>query len=85
MNSMNALVNTPVSTAAAFTGDPVPGMLSNVATLKRDSIPTNANQANVQPVYEIYANVRPAISAVSPKPSTASSRKYRNSSRRAIR
>ena len=24
--------------------------------LKRDSIPTNANQANVQPVYEVYAN-----------------------------
>jgi multidrug efflux pump subunit AcrB len=24
--------------------------------LKRDSIPTNANQANVQPLYEIYAN-----------------------------
>ena len=58
VNSMNALVNTPVSTAVAFTGDPVPGMLSNVATLKRDSIPTNANQANIQPVYEIYANVQ---------------------------
>ena len=36
--------------------NPVPGLLSNVATLKRDSIPTNANQANIQPVYEIYAN-----------------------------
>jgi multidrug efflux pump subunit AcrB len=58
VNSMNALVNTPVSTAVAFTGDPVPGMLSNVATLRRDSIPTNANQANIQPVYEIYANVQ---------------------------
>ena len=32
------------------------GLLSNVATLKRDSIPTNTNQANIQPVYEIYAN-----------------------------
>jgi multidrug efflux pump subunit AcrB len=58
VNSMNALVNTPVSTAVAFTGDPVPGMLSNVATLRRDSTPTNANQANIQPVYEIYANVQ---------------------------
>jgi multidrug efflux pump subunit AcrB len=58
VDSMNALVNTPVSTAVAFTGDPVPGMLSNVATLQRDSIPTNANQANIQPVYEIYANVQ---------------------------
>jgi multidrug efflux pump subunit AcrB len=34
----------------------VPGLLSNVASLKRDSIPTNANQANVQPLYEVYAN-----------------------------
>jgi multidrug efflux pump subunit AcrB len=58
VNSMNALVNTPVSAAVAFTGDPVPGMLSNVATLRRDSTPTNANQANIQPVYEIYANVQ---------------------------
>lgn len=37
---MNALVNTPISTATAFTGDPAPGMLSNVATIRRDSIPT---------------------------------------------
>ena len=36
--------------------NPVPGLLSNVATLTRDSIPTNTNQANIQPVYEIYAN-----------------------------
>ncbi|HXX03707.1 MAG TPA: efflux RND transporter permease subunit [Xanthobacteraceae bacterium] len=56
VNSVNELKNTPVST---FGGrNPVPGLLSNVATLKRDSVPTNANQANVQPVYEIYANAR---------------------------
>jgi multidrug efflux pump subunit AcrB len=58
VDSMNALVNTPVSTATAFPGEPVPGMLSNVATIRRDSIPTNANHANIQPVYEIYANVQ---------------------------
>jgi multidrug efflux pump subunit AcrB len=34
----------------------VPGLLSNVATLTRDSIATNANQANIQPLYEIFAN-----------------------------
>ena len=33
-------------------------MLSNVASIKRDSIPTNLNHANIQPVYEIYANVQ---------------------------
>ncbi|HUI20445.1 MAG TPA: efflux RND transporter permease subunit [Methylocella sp.] len=64
VDSMNALVNTPVSTATApatatpSTYEPVPGMLSNVATIRRDSVPTNANQANIQPVYEIYANVQ---------------------------
>jgi len=56
VDTVNELKNTPVST---FGGrNPVPGLLSNVATLKRDSVPTNANQANVQPVYEIYANAR---------------------------
>jgi multidrug efflux pump subunit AcrB len=55
--TFNALKNTPVTKfAVGNNGSPVPGLLSNVATLKRDSIPTNANQANVQPLYEIYAN-----------------------------
>ena len=64
VDSMTALINTPVSTAAApatatpSINEPVPGMLSNVATIKRDSIPTNLNHANIQPVYEIYANVQ---------------------------
>jgi len=60
VDSMNALLNTPVSTATATgsPGEPVPGMLSNVATIRRDSVPTNANHANIQPVYEVYANVQ---------------------------
>jgi multidrug efflux pump subunit AcrB len=36
----------------------VPGLLGNVATLTRQTMPTNANQANVQPVYEVYANAQ---------------------------
>jgi len=56
-DTFNDLKNTPVTKfAVGNNGSPVPGLLSNVATLKRDSIPTNANQANVQPLYEIYAN-----------------------------
>jgi multidrug efflux pump subunit AcrB len=55
VDSMNALVNTPTT---ASPSEPVPGMLSNVATIRRDSVPTNANHANIQPVYEIYANVQ---------------------------
>jgi multidrug efflux pump subunit AcrB len=55
-NSLNDLKNTPVTTFTTTGRNPVPGLLSNVASLKRDSVPTNANQANIQPVYEIYAN-----------------------------
>ena len=36
----------------------MPGLLSNVATLQRGSVPTNSNQANIQPVYEVYASVQ---------------------------
>jgi multidrug efflux pump subunit AcrB len=56
--SLNSLENTPVSTALAPAGDPVPGLLSNVATFTRTSVPTNTNQANIQPVYDVYANVQ---------------------------
>ena len=55
--SIDDLRNTPVGSFTASNGNPVPQLLENVATLKRDSIPTNANHANVQPVYEVYANV----------------------------
>ena len=56
--SLNALTNTPVSTSLSPQGDPVPGLLSNVATFTRTAVPTNANQANIQPVYEVYANLQ---------------------------
>src|SRR5215472_2424871 len=56
--SLNALTNTPVSASLSPQGEPVPGLLSNVATLPRISVPTNANQANIQPVYEVFANLQ---------------------------
>jgi multidrug efflux pump subunit AcrB len=61
VSSLSDLGNTPVSSGIASGGVPdvpVPGLLSNVATLKRDSVPTNANQTNIQPVYEVYASVQ---------------------------
>jgi multidrug efflux pump subunit AcrB len=60
ISSLNDLANTPVSTslASAQTDTPIPGLLGNVATFKRTSIPTNANQANIQPVYEVYASIQ---------------------------
>src|SRR6478752_896755 len=56
--SLDNLRNTPVSTGVATDGDPVPGLLSNVATLTRGSVPTNSNQANIQPVYEVFAAIQ---------------------------
>ena len=59
LSSLNDLRNIPVSTSlAAVNGAPIPGLLSNVATLKRDSLPTNANQSNIQPVYEVFASLQ---------------------------
>jgi multidrug efflux pump subunit AcrB len=58
VSSLNELGNTPVSTQLAANGPPIPGLLSNVATLQRDSVPTNLNQTNVQPVYDIYASLQ---------------------------
>jgi multidrug efflux pump subunit AcrB len=60
VSSLNDLGNTPVSSAISSSSPdtPVPGLLSNVATFKRDSVPTNANQSNIQPVYEVYASVQ---------------------------
>ena len=58
LNSLNALGNTPVSSILTVGGQPVPGMLSNVATLTRDRVPTNSNQSNIQPVYEVYASIQ---------------------------
>jgi multidrug efflux pump subunit AcrB len=58
VSSLNDLGNTPVSTALSSAAVPIPGLLSNVASFKRDSVPTNANQSNIQPVYEVYASVQ---------------------------
>jgi multidrug efflux pump subunit AcrB len=60
-DSLNEIKNTPIGAIAApvvATTGAVPGLLSNVATFKRDTTPTNLNQANIQPVYEIFANTQ---------------------------
>jgi multidrug efflux pump subunit AcrB len=58
VSSLGELGNTPVSTALAANGPPIPGLLSNVATLQRDGVPTNLNQTNIQPVYDVYASAQ---------------------------
>ena len=58
LSSLNEIGNTPVSAALPAKGSPIPGLLSNVAALKRESVPTNLNQTNIQPVYDVYASVQ---------------------------
>ncbi len=59
LDSVNELSNTPVSSAILAAGNLIiPGLLGNVATFKRDSVPTNMNQTNIQPVYEVYASLQ---------------------------
>jgi multidrug efflux pump subunit AcrB len=58
VSSLNELGNTPVSTKTASAGPPVPGLLSNVAKFSRESVPTNLNQTNIQPAYDVYASVQ---------------------------
>src|SRR6202161_766545 len=41
VSSLNEIGNTPVSTALAANGPPIPGLLGNGATLKRESVATN--------------------------------------------
>jgi multidrug efflux pump subunit AcrB len=59
VNSLGELGNTPVSTQIASNGPiPVPGLLSNAAKLRRESVPTNLNETNIQPAYDIYASAQ---------------------------
>ena len=58
VSSLGDIWDTPVSTQVASNGPPIPALLSNVATLHRESVPTNLNQTNIQPVYDIYASAQ---------------------------
>ena len=59
VHSVNDLNNTPVSASTFAHGNVlVPGLLSNVATIARRTVPTNTNQTNIQPVYEVFASVQ---------------------------
>jgi multidrug efflux pump subunit AcrB len=66
VSSMGDMGNTPVNTGTAPQTtfqvrpgtQPVPGELQNVATFERDSVPGSASQANIQPVYEVYASTQ---------------------------
>jgi multidrug efflux pump subunit AcrB len=58
IHSVSDLTNTPLGAVPTPPSGPNPMLLGNVATLSRSSTPTNTNQANIQPVYEVYAAVQ---------------------------
>jgi multidrug efflux pump subunit AcrB len=54
VDSVNTLMNTSVTPA---TSGP-PQLLSNLATLERREVPAVVSHSNVQPVFDVYANVQ---------------------------
>jgi multidrug efflux pump subunit AcrB len=70
IDSLDALLNTPIingqtqarsplsSSAPGRTGTPPPQFLSNLADLKRTESEAVVNHYDVQPVFEVYANVQ---------------------------
>ncbi len=53
VSSLGDLRNTPVSTAIASNGPPIPGLLSNVATFQRDSALEDAEWEILQTSLEV--------------------------------
>ncbi len=85
VSTMDDLRNTPVTTSLSPHGDPIPGVLSNMASITRTAIPTSANQANIQPVYEVYANVQDRdLGSVAAEIQKLTAEYYRNSFHPAI-
>jgi len=57
MSNIGALQATPV-TSVSTGSDQTPLLLSNVATVSRTTTPVALNHYNVQPVYDVFANVQ---------------------------
>jgi multidrug efflux pump subunit AcrB len=55
--SMKDLNNTPLSSASSVQA-PVPNVLGNVAQAERRAVQSVYNHSNIQPVYDVYANVQ---------------------------
>ncbi len=54
IDSLEAMRNTSM----AVNGADIPQLLSNLATVERRAVPSVVTHANVQPVFDIYANVQ---------------------------
>jgi multidrug efflux pump subunit AcrB len=58
VSSLGEVGNTPIATKISSAGSQITGLLSNVAKFGRESVPTNLNQTNIQPAYDVYASVQ---------------------------
>ena len=64
IDSMDTLLNTPIIRGQTSTSTPASGtnaspqLLGNLVSLQRTELPANVNHYNVQPVYDIFANVQ---------------------------
>lgn len=57
IGSVDDIKNTPITSQAA-TQAPVPNVLGNIASMKRQSVQSVFNHSNVQPVYDVYGSVQ---------------------------
>ena len=58
IDSIGALNNTPIASTPDADGRLVPDVLGNVASVTREPVQTVYNHSNIQPVYDVYANVQ---------------------------
>jgi multidrug efflux pump subunit AcrB len=58
VNNVGALLSMPVSSNASATGDATPQLLSNLATVGRDTTPSVVSHYNTLPVYDVFASVQ---------------------------
>ena len=58
VSSLDDLGNTPVSTGLSPQGESGAWAAQQRGDAQRGSVPTNTNQANIQPVYEVYASIQ---------------------------
>jgi multidrug efflux pump subunit AcrB len=57
VNSVDALLGTPVATSSSPQGGPTPQLLSNLATTGRVITPAIVSHINTQPAFDVFASV----------------------------
>jgi multidrug efflux pump subunit AcrB len=58
VGSVSSLLATPVSSTDASQGPTMPQLISNLATVGRDTTPANVSHYNTLPVFDVFASVQ---------------------------